>query len=101
MYNLREYRFHHLKTSGRLWQYCRDKSVINNGNIGGFNANNATTNLFKLKEKIKGETGNNGAKDVEIMVPLKYVSNFWRTLQMLLINCEIDNNYKLWDLKLI
>ena len=29
-------------------------------------------------------------KDVEIMVPLKYLSNFWRTLEMPLINCEIN-----------
>ena len=36
------------------------------------------------------QTGNNGTKNVEIMVPLKYLSNFWRTLEMLLINCEIN-----------
>ena len=35
------------------------------------------------------QTGDNGAKTVEIMVPLKYLSNFWRTLPMPLINCEI------------
>ena len=37
-----------------------------------------------------GQTGNNGTKNVEIMVPLKYLSNFWRTLEMPLINCEIN-----------
>ena len=37
-----------------------------------------------------GQTGNNGTKNVKIMVPLKYLSNFWRTLEMLLINCEIN-----------
>ena len=37
-----------------------------------------------------GQTGNNGIKNVEIMVPLKYLSNFWRTLEMSLINCEIN-----------
>ena len=37
-----------------------------------------------------GQTGDNGAKSVEIMVPLKYFSNFWRTLEMPLINCEIN-----------
>ena len=36
-----------------------------------------------------GQTGNNGIKNVEIMVPLKYLSNFWRTLEMSLINSEI------------
>ena len=37
-----------------------------------------------------GQTGDNGTKNVEIMVPLKYVSNFWSTLEMPLINCEIN-----------
>ena len=37
-----------------------------------------------------GQTGNNGTKDVEIIVPLKYLSNFWKTLEMLLSNCEIN-----------
>ena len=37
-----------------------------------------------------GKTGNNGTKNVGIMVPLKYLSNFWQTLQMPLINCEIN-----------
>ena len=36
------------------------------------------------------QTGNNGTKNVEIMVPLKYLSNFWRTLEMSLINCEVN-----------
>ena len=37
-----------------------------------------------------GQTGNNGTKNVEIMVPLKYLSNFFRTLEMPLINCELN-----------
>ena len=48
------------------------------------------THLFKIKEKITGKTGNDSKKNVEIMVPLKYLSNIWRTLQMYLINGEID-----------
>ena len=36
------------------------------------------------------QTGNNGTKNVEIMVSLKYLSNFWRSLEMSLINCEIN-----------
>ena len=50
---------------------------------------NATTDLFSLKEKITCQTGNNGTKNVEIMVPLKYLITFWRTLEMPLIDCEI------------
>ena len=37
-----------------------------------------------------GPVGDNGTKNVEIMVPLKYLSNFWRTLEMSLINCEVN-----------
>ena len=38
-----------------------------------------------------GQTGDDGTKNVEIMVPLKYLSNFWRTLKIpLIINCEIN-----------
>ena len=43
--------------------------------------------LFNLKDKVTGQTIANGTKNVEIMVPLKYLSNFWRTLEMPLINC--------------
>ena len=44
-----------------------------------------------LKAKIKGQTDNNGRIDnVEVMAPLKYLSNFWRTLEMPLINCEVN-----------
>ena len=37
-----------------------------------------------------GRTANDGTKNVEIRVPLKYLSNFWRTLEIPLINCEIN-----------
>ena len=48
-------------------------------------------NHLLLKQKITGQTNNNGRIDnVEIMVPLKYLSNFWRTLEMSLINCEVN-----------
>ena len=37
-----------------------------------------------------GQTENDGTKSVEIMASLKYLSNFWRTPEMLLINCETN-----------
>ena len=54
----------YLKTSGILWQYCRDDPAIyaTNSNIVDFNADNATTDLFKIKEKITSKTGNNDTK---------------------------------------
>ena len=42
-----------------------------------------------LKKKLKGQTDDSGTKNVEIMVPLKYLNKFWRTIEMSLINCEI------------
>ena len=53
-------------------------------------ANNASVDLFKFKERIRGQTDNNSIKDVEIIVPLKFLSNFWSTLEMSLINSEIN-----------
>ena len=65
------------------------------GAIVNFNGAN-TTDSFTFKNKVTGQTVNNnndgniaGRVDVEIMVPLKYQRNFWRTLEMPLINCEI------------
>ena len=54
-----------------------------------FPANNNNSSSLKFKQQITGQTGNGGAKGVEIMVPLKYRSNFRRTIEMSLINCEI------------
>ena len=91
MYNLIEYSDNYSKTSGSVWQYCKDiPAVNNNGNIVEFNGANATDS-FNFKAKITGQTNNNGRIDhVEIMVPLKYLSNFRRTLEIPLINCEIN-----------
>ena len=90
MYNLTEYSDNYAKTTGSLWQYCKDiPARDNNDKIAAFDTNNLTDS-FKFKAKITGETGNDGTKDVEIIVPLKYLSNFWRTLEMPLINCEVN-----------
>ena len=95
MYNLIEYSDAYLKTSGGLWQYYRDESALNaNGEIFDFPANNNNIASFKFKQQITGQTGNGGKKDVEILVPLKYLSNFWRTLEMSLIKCEISLQLK-------
>ena len=89
MYNLIEYSENYSKTSGSLWQYCKDIPAVNiAGDIIAFTATN-TTDSFKFKTKVTGHTNNDGEiNGVEIMVPLKCLSNFWRTLEMHLINCE-------------
>ena len=53
-----------------------------------FPADNNNSISFKFKEKNKGETGNNGTKDVNLMVTLKNLSNFWKIMPF--INCEIS-----------
>ena len=97
MYSLIEYSDNYSKTSASLWQNCKEiPAVDDNGNIINFNGTNETDS-FNFKTKITGKTAANnddgniaGRVDVEIMVPLKYLSNFWRTLEMPLINCEIE-----------
>ena len=90
MYNLIEYGNNYSKTSVSLWQYCKEIPAVNNvADIADFNGANATDS-FNFKTKITGQTNNDGRIDVEIMVPLKYLSNFWRTLEMPLINCEVE-----------
>ena len=60
------------------------------GNIIDFPTNDNTSLSFKCKKYITGTTGNDGTTNVEILVSLKYLCNFWRTLEMPLINCEIN-----------
>ena len=79
MYNLIEHSDNSLKTSESSWQYYKDEP---DGNL-------ADSKSFKSKVKITGNTpADSNTKNNEIIVPLKYLSNFWRTLQMPLINCE-------------
>ena len=91
MCNLIEYSDNYSKKSGSLWQYCKDiPAVNNNGDILIFNGNN-NSDSFNFKSKIIGTTDDDGDIEiVEIMIPLKYLSNFWRTLEMPLITCEVE-----------
>ena len=81
MYNLIQYGDNYSKTSGTLWQLYRDER----------NNNLTDSESLKFKIKIIGNTPNDfNKKNVEIIVPLKYLSNFWRTIEMPLINCEVN-----------
>ena len=65
-------------------------AVDDDGDIVDFNGANATDS-FNVKAKITDQTNTNKRIDrVEIMVPLEYLSNFWRTLEMPSINCEVN-----------
>ena len=83
MHNLIEYSDNYSDTSSSLWEI--DK-IDNNANVT--NDNNAPS--FKYKASIIGNTKNNGTKNgVKIAAPLKYLSNFGRSLEVPLINCKI------------
>ena len=89
MYNLIECIDNCSERSESLWKYCKEIPAVNNaGNIIDFNGANATDS-FNFKTKITGQTNGDGIINVEIMSPLKYLSNFWRNLEMPLINCEV------------
>ena len=90
MYNLLEYNKSYRKISGMLYNYYRDEP--NSGAVGNINYSIKNSKSFDCKTSITGKLeGNNVEKDdVEIVVPLKYLSNFGRTLDIPLINCEVS-----------
>ena len=95
MHNLIEYSDVYWKTPGSLMQNDKHVPALdNNSNINFFFANNKSNILVKFKQQITGRTGNSGTKNVEIMVRLKCLSNFWRTLEMPLTNSEISFQLK-------
>ena len=66
--NLIEYSENYSKTSGSLWQYCKEiPAVNNNGNIVDFNGANATESL-NYKTKITGQINDDGEIDIEIIL---------------------------------
>ena len=89
MYNLTEHSKNYRKTTGSLWSYFRDEP--NRGAIGNMNYSVRDSKSFNYKTRITEKLeGNHVEKDdVEIVVPLKYLTNFWRTLDIPLINCEV------------
>ena len=90
MYNLIEYSDNYSDTSGSLWDFKRDE-IVNNTIVT--NDNNASS--FKYKAILIGNTETNeqmktNGKGVKIAVPVKYLSNFWRSLEIPLINCKVE-----------
>ena len=64
--------------------------MSDDGAINNFHVDDNNSASFKFKQKITGITAAGGTNNVEVMVPLKFLSNFWRNLEMLLIDCEIN-----------
>ena len=94
MYNLIEYNSSYSETTGSLWFYSKDEAT-------GFNADIATDNNFKFfmyKAKLLGNTvaqparntANRIFKNSTTDIPLKNLTNFWRSLEMPLINCKVE-----------
>ena len=108
MYNLSEYSKNYRKTIGSLYNYYRDElsddAVDNNFD----NIKVVNSNTFKYKNKITGNTYNveagaqgynvnkNGKQEVELAIPLKYLGNFSRALNIPLISCEVSLELK-WN----
>ena len=84
MYNLLEYFDNYQDSTGSLYQFKRDEPPDENADVG-----NATTSLVYKSKLIKG-TDDNNLNNVKLVVPLKYVSNFFRSLEIPLVNCKID-----------
>ena len=72
LYNLLEYSPAYAKTSGSFWQYCKDIPAVDNNNAIVNFAENNLTDSFNFKVRITGQTGDDGTKNVEIVVPLKF-----------------------------
>ena len=84
MYNLLKYSDNYRNSTGSLYQFKRDEPPDDNADVA-----NDTTRLVYKSKLIKG-TDNNNVNNVKLVVPLKYVSNFFRSLEMPLVNCKID-----------
>ena len=101
MYNLLEYSKNYRKTIGSLYNYYRDELTNDGNDINFDNRNVVNPNTFKYKNKIIGNMYNvnagadgydvnkNGTQKIELAIPLKYLGNFWRALNIPLISCEL------------
>ena len=96
------------KTIGSLYNYYRDE-LSDDGNDNNFdNIKVVNSNTFKYKNKITGNTYNvdagidgydvnkNGKQEIELAIPLKYLGNFWRALNIPLISCKVSLELK-WN----
>ena len=108
MYNLLEYSKNYRKTIGSLYNYYRDELSDDTDDNNFDNIKVVNSNTFKYKNKIIGNTYNvnagaqgynvnkNGTQKVELAVPIKYLGNFWRAVNIPLISHEVSLELK-WD----
>ena len=90
MYNLIEYNNNYSDTSGSVWKFKRDEVPDNNADL---TIDNSQSFRYKaaLVVKTKDAVGNTNSsiKNAKTVVPLKYLSNSWRSLEIPLINCKV------------
>ena len=84
MYNLLEYSDNYQDSTGSLYQFKRDEPPDDNADV----ANNTSSLVYK--SNLISRTDDNNVNNVKLVVPLKYVSSFFRSLKMPLVNCKID-----------
>ena len=103
IHNLLEYSDNYSITSDSLWnQYWHEinNSANENNDANNYRTNNnktATSKFFQYKTKVIGRTPNdNNILDAKVVVPLKYLSNFWRSLDLPLVNCEMELDLSWW-----
>ena len=96
MYNLLEYSKNYRKTIGSLYNYYRGElsDDTNPDNNQFNNIKVVNSNPFKYKNKITDNTNNQDTKHIELAIPLKYLGNFWRALNIPLISCEVSLEFK-------
>ena len=89
MYNLLEYSRNYSDSFESLWQFRREEQNMTNAeNLDDVTADDSSS--FKYKSNTLTNPANNGElENAKIVVPLKYLSNFFRSLEMTLINCKI------------
>ena len=92
MYNLIEYSDNYQDSSATPYQYKRDEPPVDDA-VADLTADNSSS--FKYKVSLLGNPvldGNITKRSVKVVVPLKYLSNFFKSLEMPLINCKIKLN---------
>ena len=93
MYNLLEYSKNYKKTTGSLWNYYRDESSnpLSSNSESFKYKTSITKNTYNVGDLEEGCDGNNVDKnETEVVIPLKHLSSFWKSLNIQLINCEIE-----------
>ena len=76
-------------TSGSLWQFKRDEVPVNNADFTIDKSKSSKCKAAILGKTANHNDGKSSVKNAKIVVPLKYLSIFWRLLEMPLINCKV------------